>query len=66
MVARQQAKHAACRLAAANVVVAGDNFGRLHFVDPRMSVPVASLTVHKKKGSKVRLQLPPAPCLVSG
>ncbi len=55
MICRQQAKHAACCLAAANVVVAGDNFGRLHFVDPRMSMPVASLTVHKKKGSKVRL-----------
>ncbi|KAL4435880.1 hypothetical protein ABPG77_000642 [Micractinium sp. CCAP 211/92] len=39
---------------AANVVVAGDNFGRLHFVDPRMSMPVASLTVHKKKGSKIQ------------
>lgn len=39
---------------AAGAVVAGDNFGRLHFVDPRMPAPIASLAVHRKKGSKIQ------------
>ncbi|EFN53251.1 hypothetical protein CHLNCDRAFT_26064, partial [Chlorella variabilis] len=37
----------------AGAIVAGDNFGRLHFLDPRLRSPVASMQLHKK-GSKVR------------
>jgi hypothetical protein len=39
-------------LPAVGVVVAGDSIGQLHFLDPRMSQPVASMLLHKK-GTKV-------------
>jgi hypothetical protein len=33
-------------------IVAGDNFGRLHFLDPRMKQPIACLQTHKRTGGK--------------
>ena len=41
---------------AAGAIVAGDNFGRVHFLDPRMPHPIASLQLHKKKTGKVGRQ----------
>lgn len=34
----------------AGAIVAGDNFGRAHFFDPRMPQPIACLALHKKNG----------------
>lgn len=40
---------------AAGTIVAGDNFGRVHFLDPRMAAPIACVPLHRKTG-KVRFE----------
>lgn len=55
---------------AASTIVAGDNFGRVHFLDPRLPTPVACLQLHKKNGKvgwrasvgKGPCRMPGAPC----
>lgn len=35
---------------AAGTIVAGDNFGRVHFLDHRMAAPIACVPLHRKNG----------------